>query len=51
MKIEEMAVVITLDESLARNSTRLISDETRTYLRDCHDHTIQLVELIPGPEV
>lgn len=32
--------------ALVRNSTQLISDETRTYLRDCHDHTIQLVELL-----
>lgn len=31
---------------LIRDSTPLITDETRTYLRDCHDHTIQLVELI-----
>ncbi len=31
---------------MLRDPTRLITDETKTYLRDCHDHTIQLVELL-----
>ena len=31
---------------LLRDSTELITDETRTFLRDCHDHTIQLVDLL-----
>ncbi|MDA1052567.1 MAG: magnesium/cobalt transporter CorA, partial [Planctomycetota bacterium] len=31
---------------LLRDATPLISDETRTYLRDCYDQTIQLVELL-----
>ncbi len=32
--------------SLLRDSHKLISDETRIYLRDCYDHTIQLGEVI-----
>ncbi len=31
---------------LLRDPHPLIGDETRTFLRDCHDHTIQLVELL-----
>jgi magnesium transporter len=31
---------------LMRDPTHLVSDETRTYLRDCHDHAVQLVELL-----
>lgn len=32
--------------TLLRDPTPLISDETRLYLRDCHDHTIQIIELL-----
>ncbi len=31
---------------LRRESHPLISEETRVYLRDCHDHTIQVIELL-----
>lgn len=31
---------------LARESTPYISDKTRVYLRDCYDHTIQLLDLL-----
>lgn len=31
---------------LLRDSTDLITAETRTFLRDCHDHTMQLVDLL-----
>ena len=31
---------------LLRDPTTLIRSETRIYLRDCHDHTIQLVDLL-----
>lgn len=31
---------------LARDPTPLVSDETRIYLRDCYDHTIQLLDLL-----
>jgi magnesium transporter len=31
---------------LLRDATPLISDETRVYLRDVHDHTIQIVDLV-----
>jgi len=31
---------------LARNPNPLIHDETRVYLRDCYDHTLQLFELV-----
>lgn len=32
--------------TLLRDPTPLLSEETRVYLRDCHDHTIQLVDLL-----
>jgi magnesium transporter len=32
--------------SLARESTPLITDETRLYLRDCYDHTVQIIDLL-----
>ena len=32
--------------SLMRHDTPLICDETRLFLRDCHDHSIRLVELL-----
>ncbi len=32
--------------TLLRDQTPLISEETRVYLRDCHDHTIQIVDLL-----
>ncbi len=32
--------------TLLRDATPLISDETRVYLRDVHDHTIQIVDLV-----
>ncbi len=32
--------------NLLRADTRLISDETRVYLRDCSDHIIQLLDLV-----
>lgn len=32
--------------SLARDPTPLISPETRLYLRDCYDHTIQIIDLL-----
>jgi len=32
--------------SLIREATPLIADETRTYLRDCYDHTIQIMDII-----
>ena len=32
--------------NLMRNNNSLIGDTTRLFLRDCHDHTIQLVELL-----
>jgi magnesium transporter len=32
--------------SMMRESTPLITDNTRTYLRDCHDHTVQAMDLI-----
>ncbi len=32
--------------SLIREPTRLITDETRIYLRDCYDHTIQIIDLL-----
>ena len=31
---------------LMRDECRLITDVTRTYLRDCYDHTIQLMDVI-----
>jgi len=32
--------------SLLRDKTRFVSDETRTYLRDTHDHFAQIMELV-----
>ena len=32
--------------TLIRDQTPLIKDETRVYLRDCHDHTIQIIDLL-----
>jgi magnesium transporter len=32
--------------ALIRDDTPLISDSVRVYLRDCHDHCVQLVEVI-----
>lgn len=32
--------------TLLRDDTALIGDETRIYLRDVHDHTIQIIDLI-----
>ncbi|MCE9553171.1 MAG: magnesium/cobalt transporter CorA [Planctomycetes bacterium] len=32
--------------ALTREHHDLISDETRTYLRDCQDHTIQIIDLV-----
>lgn len=32
--------------ALLRDTTPLISDETRIYLRDVHDHTIQIIDLV-----
>jgi magnesium transporter len=32
--------------SLIRETTDLIGDETRVHLRDCYDHTVQLIDLI-----
>jgi len=32
--------------ALARDSNPLISEETRVFLRDCHDHTVQIIELV-----
>lgn len=31
---------------LARDQTHLISDETRVYFRDLHDHTVQLIDVV-----
>ena len=31
---------------LLREPTELISEKTRTFLRDCHDHTVQLVDIL-----
>lgn len=31
---------------LYRDPTPLISDETRLYLRDCYDHTVQIIDLV-----
>ena len=35
-----------LVNSLIRNESKLISDETRIFLRDCYDHTIQISDAI-----
>jgi magnesium transporter len=32
--------------TLLRDATPLISDDTRLYLRDVHDHTIQILDLV-----
>ncbi|MEC9339908.1 MAG: magnesium/cobalt transporter CorA, partial [Pseudomonadota bacterium] len=32
--------------ALAREPTAYISDQTRIYLRDCYDHTVQLMDLL-----
>ncbi len=32
--------------ALLHDETELISKETRVYLRDCYDHTIQLIDMI-----
>lgn len=32
--------------ALARNESKLISDQTRIYLRDCYDHTVQLMDVL-----
>jgi magnesium transporter len=32
--------------ALARESTPFVTDSTRLYLRDCHDHVIQIAELL-----
>src|SRR4030095_7850244 len=32
--------------SLVRDPTPLISEETRIYLRDCYDHAVQLIDLL-----
>ena len=29
-----------------RESTPLIAENTRTYLRDCYDHTVQVMDLV-----
>ena len=34
--------------SLLRDPTPLITDDTRVYLRDCYDHTIQAMDLVEG---
>jgi len=31
---------------LLRDSSPLISEETRVYLRDCYDHTLQIIDLV-----
>lgn len=31
--------------ALIREPTELVTDETRVYLRDCHDHVVQVMEL------
>ena len=31
---------------LVRDDYPLIDDETRVYLRDCYDHTVQLIDLV-----
>lgn len=31
---------------LRRESTPFVTDETRVYLRDCYDHTVQLIDLL-----
>lgn len=31
---------------LVRDARQLISDETRIYLRDCYDHTVQIIDML-----
>lgn len=35
-----------LVNALLRNENGLISDETKLYLRDCYDHTVQIMDLL-----
>ena len=37
-----------LFSEMVRDTTPHIRDETRTYLRDCHDHAVQVTELLEG---
>ncbi|TAF13487.1 MAG: magnesium and cobalt transport protein CorA, partial [Nostocales cyanobacterium] len=32
--------------SLIRDSSEIISDEVRIYLRDCYDHSIQVIDMV-----
>ena len=32
--------------ALSRNTSKQVSDQTRVYLRDCYDHTIQLIDIL-----
>ncbi len=32
--------------ALSRDPDPLVADETRVYLRDCHDHTVQIIDLL-----
>jgi magnesium transporter len=32
--------------SLARDTDKLVADETRLYLRDCYDHVVELMDLV-----
>jgi magnesium transporter len=32
--------------TLVRDRSTLVRDETRVYLRDCYDHTVQLIDLL-----
>jgi magnesium transporter len=32
--------------ALSRNASKQVSDQTRVYLRDCYDHTIQLIDIL-----
>ena len=32
--------------ALSREPHRLVSDETRVFLRDCYDHTVQIIDLV-----
>ena len=34
--------------SLCRDTATIITNETRIYLRDCYDHTIQIMDLVEG---
>jgi magnesium transporter len=35
-----------LFNGLVRDETEVVSDQTRVYLRDCYDHTVQLIDVI-----